>query len=132
LTHWIFFVTAQNDSSDEEVISSWLSVSAKGTDFPGTQHNSLQALSPKRAGPHAGKNGLESRAIPLAGAAPFARLSTPGQEAVRIGQPETTKTEPGVFRQMNQTASQAGTGKLILGGRVTGNRIQSFVARGNV
>jgi hypothetical protein len=31
---------------------------------------------------------------------------------------------------MNQTASQAGTGKLILGGRVAGNRSQSFVAGG--
>src|SRR3984893_8598942 len=65
----------------------------------------------------------DQRTIP----APFARLSTPGQEAVRIGQPETTKAEPGVFRQMKQTASQAGTRKLILGGRVAGDRSQRCV-----
>jgi hypothetical protein len=32
---------------------------------------------------------------------------------------------------MKQTASQAGTRKLILGGWVAGDRSQSFVARGN-
>ena len=70
----------------------------------------------------------DQRAIP----APFARLSTPGQEAVRIGQPETSKAEPGVFRQMKQTASQAGTRKLILGRRVAGDRRQSIVTRGGL